>query len=61
VNDISDPAGGNPVTGEGYVASVAHEEKGSSPPPAAVTNNGTGNTEIRRNRVPPGGFSSGLW
>jgi len=61
MNDISDPAGGNPVTGEGYVASLANDEKGSPPPPAAITNNGTGNAEMRRNRVPPGGFSSGLW
>jgi hypothetical protein len=60
MNDISDPTGGNPVTGEGYVASMANDEKGS-PPPAAMTNNGTGNAENRRNRVPPGGFSSGLW
>jgi hypothetical protein len=53
--------GGNPVTAEGYVVSVANDEKGSQPPPAAITNSGTGNTEIRRNRVPPGGYSSGLW
>jgi len=61
MNDISDPAGGNPVIGEGYVASVANDEKGSPSPPPALTNNGTGNAEMRRNRVPPGGYSSGLW
>jgi hypothetical protein len=61
MNDISDPAGGNPVTGDGYIASVANDEKGSPPPPATITNNGTGSAEMRRNRVPPGGYSSGLW
>ncbi|GFG34859.1 hypothetical protein Cfor_12079 [Coptotermes formosanus] len=53
--------GGNPVTGGGYVATAANHEKESSSPPAAPTNNGTGSAEIRRNRVPPGGYSSGLW
>lgn len=61
MNDISDPAGGNPVTGDGYVAPVVNDEKGSPPPPATITNNGTVNAEMRRNRVPPGGYSSGLW
>jgi len=61
MNDISDPAGGNSMDGEGCVASVANDEKGSPPPPPAITNNGTGNNEMRRNRVPPGGYSSGLW
>ena len=58
---MSTPAGGNPVTGKGYVAPVANDEKGSPSPPAAITSNGTGNTEIRRDRVLPGGYSSGLW
>jgi len=56
---LSRPAGGNSVTGEGYVAPVANDEKGS--PPAAITDNGTGNTKIRCNQVPPSGYSSGLW
>jgi len=58
---LSTPAGGNPVTGEGYVAPVANDEKGSPSPPAAITNNGTGNNEICHNRVLPSGYSSGLW
>jgi hypothetical protein len=58
---LSTPAGGNSVTGEGYVAPVANDEKGSPSPPAVITNNGTGNTEIHHNQVPPGGYSSGLW
>ncbi|XP_069681028.1 microtubule-associated protein Jupiter isoform X2 [Periplaneta americana] len=44
---------GNPVTGEGY--SAVNGEKESSPA------NGTSSAEARRNRVPPGGYSSGLW
>jgi len=59
--ETSTPAGGNSVTGEGYVAPVANDEKGSPSPPAAITNNGTGNTEICCNRVLPDGYSSGLW
>jgi len=59
--ETSATTGGNPVTGEGFVASVANDEKGSPPPPAAITNNGMGSAEMRRNRVPPGGYSSGLW
>jgi len=55
------PAGGNPVTGEGYVAPVANDEKGSPSPTAAITNNGTGNNEIHCNQVLPSGYSSGLW
>ncbi|PSN55312.1 Microtubule-associated protein Jupiter [Blattella germanica] len=51
------PKGGNPVTGEGYSATNG-EKEGSSSPPAATT---TTSADIRRSRVPPGGFSSGLW
>ncbi|XP_033607973.1 microtubule-associated protein Jupiter isoform X2 [Cryptotermes secundus] len=52
---------GNPVTGEGYSAVANGEKESSSTQPAATTTNGTGSAEIRRNRVPPGGYSSGLW
>jgi len=58
---LSTPTCGNPVTGEGYVTPVANDETGSPSPPAAITNNGTGNNEIHRNRVLPSGYSSGLW
>jgi hypothetical protein len=54
--DISIHADGNPVTGEGYTAA-----NDSPSPPASTTTNGKGSAEIRRNRVPPGGYSSGLW
>ncbi|XP_069681031.1 microtubule-associated protein Jupiter isoform X4 [Periplaneta americana] len=50
---LSTPKDGNPVTGEGY--SAVNGEKESSPA------NGTSSAEARRNRVPPGGYSSGLW
>lgn len=58
---ISVCAGGNPVTGEGYIATAADSEKGSPTPPTATASTGAGSAEIRRNRVPPGGYSSGLW
>lgn len=43
--------GGNPVTGEGY---ESPKSNGNGPQL-------NGNNNILRNRVPPGGFSSGLW
>ncbi|XP_023710585.1 microtubule-associated protein Jupiter isoform X5 [Cryptotermes secundus] len=58
---LSTPKDGNPVTGEGYSAVANGEKESSSTQPAATTTNGTGSAEIRRNRVPPGGYSSGLW
>jgi hypothetical protein len=58
---LSMPKDVNPVTGEGYNA-VANGDKESPPtPPAPTTTNGTGNAEIRRNCIPPGSYSSGLW
>jgi hypothetical protein len=58
---LSTPAGGSPVTGEGYIATTVNDQKGCPLPPAVTSTNGTGSAEIRRNRVPPGGYSSGLW
>ncbi|KAJ9588773.1 hypothetical protein L9F63_017932, partial [Diploptera punctata] len=49
------PKDGNPITGEGYSATNG-EKEGSSPPAST-----TASAEPRRARVPPGGFSSGLW
>jgi len=45
---------GNPVTGEGYKAGANdfHQRQESS-------NGGT--PVINKNRIPPGGYSSGLW
>ncbi|KMZ04208.1 microtubule-associated protein Jupiter isoform X8 [Drosophila sechellia] len=43
---------GNPVTGEGYKANDFTQRQESS-------NGGT--PVINKNRIPPGGFSSGLW
>jgi hypothetical protein len=57
--NISVPADGNPVTGEGYTA--ANDDKESPSTAAVTTTNGKGSAEVRRNRVPPGGYSSGLW
>jgi hypothetical protein len=48
--------GGNPVTGEGYTGSRNGLDSNAHVP--AV--NGA-NQVINKNRVPPGGFSSGLW
>lgn len=48
--------GGNPVTGEGYNGSRNGLDSNTQVP--AV--NGA-NQVINKNRVPPGGFSSGLW
>lgn len=45
---------GNPITGEGYKR-VAAEINTTVP-----ALNGT-KQEIYKNRIPPGGFSSGLW
>ncbi|XP_034484947.1 microtubule-associated protein Jupiter isoform X1 [Drosophila innubila] len=45
---------GNPVTGEGYKPGATDYIQ-----PAAL--NGGGNQVINKNRVPPGGYSSGLW
>ncbi|XP_020718059.1 microtubule-associated protein Jupiter isoform X3 [Ceratitis capitata] len=44
---------GNPVTGEGYKPSNSYNN-------AVPTLNGA-NQVINKNRIPPGGFSSGLW
>ncbi|XP_039947912.1 microtubule-associated protein Jupiter-like isoform X4 [Bactrocera tryoni] len=44
---------GNPVTGEGYKPSNSFNN-------AVPTLNGA-NQVINKNRIPPGGFSSGLW
>lgn len=57
--NISVYADGNPVTGDGYTA--GNDEKDSPSTPATTTTNGKGSGDIRRNRVPPGGYSSGLW
>ncbi|XP_055644592.1 microtubule-associated protein Jupiter isoform X3 [Toxorhynchites rutilus septentrionalis] len=46
---------GNPVTGEGYKSGGAAEINTTVP-----SLNGSGNV-INKNRIPPGGFSSGLW
>lgn len=48
-------ADGNPVTGEGYRANGGAEINTSVP-----TLNGARQV-INKNRIPPGGFSSGLW
>lgn len=47
--------GGNPVTGEGYKSGGAAEINTVVP-----SLNGAGHV-INKNRIPPGGFSSGLW
>lgn len=44
---------GNPVTGEGYKAGATDYNQSSA------TNNGT--PVVNKNRIPPGGYSSGLW
>ncbi|XP_058449389.1 microtubule-associated protein Jupiter isoform X6 [Malaya genurostris] len=46
---------GNPVTGEGYKSGGAAEINTTVP-----SLNGGGHV-INKNRIPPGGFSSGLW
>lgn len=46
---------GNPVTGEGYKSGGAAEINTTVP-----SLNGSGHV-INKNRIPPGGFSSGLW
>lgn len=45
---------GNPVTGEGYKAAPAEIN-------TTVPSLNGSNQVINKNRVPPGGFSSGLW
>lgn len=45
---------GNPITGEGYIRGAAQI---NTTVPAL---NGA-NQVINKNRIPPGGFSSGLW
>lgn len=54
---------GNPVTGEGYTATnAANGEKEPAPVnPAPMTNGTAHSAPPQRTRVPPGGFSSGLW
>lgn len=49
------PENGNPVTGEGYKSGGAAEINTTIP-----SLNGSGHV-INKNRIPPGGFSSGLW
>ncbi|XP_037039222.1 microtubule-associated protein Jupiter-like isoform X2 [Bradysia coprophila] len=52
---------GNPVTGHGYsteINTAVPALNGGSSKPAVL--NGT-NQVINKNRIPPGGFSSGLW
>ncbi|KAH8413999.1 hypothetical protein KR222_000715, partial [Zaprionus bogoriensis] len=46
-------AEGNPVTGEGYKPGATDYIQ-----PASIS---AGNQVINKNRVPPGGYSSGLW
>lgn len=50
---------GNPVTGEGYKDKP--DGSASSPTPSQPAMNGTSAPTPGRQRVPPGGFSSGLW
>ncbi|KAK7873446.1 hypothetical protein R5R35_000227 [Gryllus longicercus] len=55
---------GNPVTGEGYTNGEKQPAANNAPPAAAAapTTNGTSHSAPpQRNRVPPGGYSSGLW
>ncbi|XP_052869694.1 microtubule-associated protein Jupiter isoform X3 [Anopheles cruzii] len=47
---------GNPITGEGYSKSNGAAEINTTVPSL----NGGGHV-INKNRIPPGGFSSGLW
>ncbi|XP_066999075.1 microtubule-associated protein Jupiter isoform X2 [Anabrus simplex] len=59
----TDSQDGNPVTGEGYAA-VNGDKESSAPASnnsAPVTNGSTHSAPPQRNRVPPGGYSSGLW
>lgn len=44
---------GNPVTGEGYKAGATDYIQ-----PASIN---SVNQVINKNRIPPGGYSSGLW
>lgn len=49
---------GNPVTGEGYNDKPDGPAPSPTPQPAM---NGNSAVTPGRQRVPPGGFSSGLW
>lgn len=50
---------GNPVTGDGY--NDKPDGPASSPTPSQSAVNGNSAVTPGRQRVPPGGFSSGLW
>ncbi|SPP88463.1 blast:Microtubule-associated protein Jupiter [Drosophila guanche] len=55
---------GNPVTGEGYRPGGTDyiQAAGSTNGGSNGGNNGNGgNSVVNKNRVPPGGYSSGLW
>ncbi|XP_032596514.1 microtubule-associated protein Jupiter isoform X4 [Drosophila grimshawi] len=52
--NVGNRSDGNPVTGEGYKAGGNDYIQ-----PTAAMNGG--NQVINKNRVPPGGYSSGLW
>jgi len=49
---------GNPVTGQGYITEINTAVPALNNPKPAL--NGTKQV-INKNRIPPGGFSSGLW
>jgi len=49
---------GNPVTGQGYITEINTAVPALNNPKPAM--NGTKQV-INKNRIPPGGFSSGLW
>ncbi|XP_017143100.1 microtubule-associated protein Jupiter isoform X9 [Drosophila miranda] len=51
---------GNPVTGEGYRAGGTDYIKAAGSTNSGNGDNG-GNSVVNKNRVPPGGYSSGLW
>ncbi|XP_026847725.1 microtubule-associated protein Jupiter isoform X4 [Drosophila persimilis] len=54
---------GNPVTGEGYRAGGTDYIKAAGSTNSGSVGNGDngGNSVVNKNRVPPGGYSSGLW
>lgn len=55
---ISKTNGYNPVTGEGYMKPATAEINTHVP---ALNNDSSRDHVINKNRIPPGGFSSGLW
>jgi len=58
---ISKTNGGNPVTGEGYIKPATAEINMQVPALNGSALNGSRDHVINKNRVPPGGYSSGLW